>query len=75
MRIVFSADDFGGSHEMNMVIDYAMRNETVRSAALLMRFEYPDEAIGLAIDGNYILMFTATLIWMHVGVSGIILSR
>jgi hypothetical protein len=54
---------------------YAMRNETVRSAALLMRSEYPDEAIGLAIDGNYILMFTATLIWMHVGVSGIILSR
>lgn len=54
MKIILSADDFGRSHEMNMAIDYAMRNQMVCSAALIMGSEFTDEAVGLALEGGYI---------------------
>ncbi len=54
MKIILSADDFGRSHEMNMAIDYAMRNHMVCSTALLMGSEFTEEAVGLAFAGGYI---------------------
>ena len=54
MKIILSADDFGRSHEMNLAIDYAMRNRLVCSTALLMGSEYTEEAVGMAFDGGYI---------------------
>ncbi len=54
MKIILSADDFGRSHEMNLAIDYAMRNHLVCSTALLMGSEFTREAVEMAFDGGYI---------------------
>lgn len=54
MKIILSADDFGRSHEMNMAIDYAMRNKMVHSTALIMGSQFTDEAVKMAFDGGYI---------------------
>ncbi len=54
MKIILSADDFGRSHEMNLAIDYAMRNQLSYSTALLMGSAYTDEAVEMAFAGGYI---------------------
>ena len=54
MKVILSADDFGRSHEMNLAIDYAMRNKMVYSTALIMGSEYTQEAVDMAIAGGYI---------------------
>ncbi len=54
MKIILSADDFGRSHEMNMAIDYAMKNQMVCSTALLMGSQFTEEAVKLALEGGYI---------------------
>lgn len=54
MKIILSADDFGRSHEMNMAIDYAMRNRIVYSTSLLMGSQFTEEAVEMAFEGGYI---------------------
>ena len=54
MKIILSGDDFGRSHEMNLAIDYAMRNGLICSTALLMGSEYTNEAVELAFSGEYV---------------------
>lgn len=54
IRVVLSADDFGRSHEMNVAIDYAMRNGLVRSTALLMGSAFTQEAVEMAKQGGYL---------------------
>lgn len=54
MKMILSADDFGRSHEMNLAIDYAIKNNMVLSAALLMGSEYTEEAVRMAVAGGYI---------------------
>ncbi|MBO5520760.1 MAG: ChbG/HpnK family deacetylase, partial [Eubacterium sp.] len=54
IRVVLSADDFGRSHDMNVAIDYAMRNGLVRSTALLMGSAFTQEAVEMAKEGGYL---------------------
>jgi len=54
MRIILSADDFGRSHEMNLAIDYAMKNKMVFSTALIMGSQFTQEAVDMAFEGGYI---------------------
>lgn len=53
-RVILSADDFGKSHDRNQAIDYAMKHNLVKSAALIMGSEFTDDAIGFAHRGGYI---------------------
>lgn len=54
MKIILSADDFGRSHEMNLAINYAMRNEIVYSTSLLMGSQFTEEAAEMALEGEYV---------------------
>lgn len=53
-RIVLSADDFGRSHDRNLAIDYAFKNDLIKSAALLVNTDFTEEAVILAKEGGYI---------------------
>ena len=54
MKIILSADDFGRSHEMNLAIDYTMRNRIVYSTSLLMGSQFTEEAAKMAFEGGYV---------------------
>ncbi len=54
MKMVLNADDFGKSSEINAAIDYSMRNGLVLSAALIVGSAFTDEAVEMALRGNYI---------------------
>ena len=54
MKIILSADDFARSHEMNLAIDYVMRNGIVYSTSLIMGSEFTEEAAEMAFEGGYI---------------------